>query len=153
MWSSIAFAAEVLWKQGLDLYSEQDNRLLALGEYFARRNTEGSIGFIPFGTTDWYYLTDPPGVWDGGRWGLTLLHGAYMVRKKLNSAYITKRLTDIPRRFDPVYTWFYKSEDNSTAVVPPQTQIVPEPGKVGTGGLTDLDVGTASPAGSNSGSS
>jgi fibronectin type 3 domain-containing protein/regulation of enolase protein 1 (concanavalin A-like superfamily) len=150
MWSSIAFAAEVLWKQGLDLYSEQDNRLLALGEYFARRNTEGSIGFIPFGTTDWYYLTDPPGVWDGGRWGLTLLHGAYIVRKGLNPAYISKRLTDIPRRLDPVYTWFYKSEDNSTAVVPPQTQMVPDPGKVGTGGLTDLDVGTASPAGSSS---
>lgn len=150
MWSSIAFAAEVLWKQGLDLYSEQDNRLLALGEYFARRNTEGAIGFIPFGTTDWYYLTDPPGTWDGGRWGLTLVHGAYNVRKKLNTPYISRRLTDIPRRFDPVYTWFYKSEDNSTAVVPPQTQIVPEPGKVGTGGLTDLDIGTTSPAGSSS---
>lgn len=150
MWSSIAFAAEVLWKQGLDLYSELDNRLLALGEYFARRNDEGSIGFIPFGTTDWYYLTDPPGVWDGGRWGLTLLHGAYIVRNKLQSAYISKRLTDIPRRFDPVYTWFYKSGDNSTAVVPPQTEFVPEPGKVGTGGLTDLDIGTSSPAGSSS---
>jgi regulation of enolase protein 1 (concanavalin A-like superfamily) len=150
MWSSIAFAAEVFWKQGLDLYSEQDNRLLALAEYFARRNTEGSIGFIPYGTTDAYYLTDPPGTWDGGRWGLTLAYGAYNVRKKLNIPYISRRLTDIPRRLDPVYTWFYKSEDNSTAVVPPQTQIVPEPGKVGTGGLTDLDVGTASPAGSSS---
>ncbi len=150
MWSSLAFAAEVFWKQGLDLYSELDNRLLALGEYFARRNAEGSIGFIPYGTTDWYYLTDPPGVWDGGRWGLTLVHGAYSVRKKLNTPYISRRLTEIPRRFDPVYTWFYKSEDNSTAVVPPQTQIVPEPGKVGTGGLTDLDIGTSSPAGSSS---
>jgi len=150
MWSSIAFAAEVLWKQGLDMYSELDNRLLALGEYFGRRNTGESIGFIPYGTTDWYYLTDPPGTWDGGRWGLTLVHGAYNVRQKLNTPYISRRLTDIPRRFDPVYTWFYKSEDNSTAVVPAQTQIVPEPGKVGTGGLTDLDVGTASPAGSSS---
>ena len=150
MWSSIAFAAEVLWKQGLDMYSELDNRLLALGEYFARRNSEGSIGFIPYGTTDWYYLTDPPGTWDGGRWGLTLVHGAYNVRQKLNTPYISRRLTDIPRRFDPVYTWFYKSEDNSTAVVPAQTEIVPEPGKVGTGGLTDLDIGTASPAGSSS---
>ncbi|MFC0771629.1 RICIN domain-containing protein [Terrimonas alba] len=150
MWSSIAFAAEVLWKQGLDMYSELDNRLLALGEYFARRNSEGSIGFIPYGTTDWYYLTDPPGTWDGGRWGLTLVHGAYNVRQKLNTPYISRRLTEIPRRFDPVYTWFYKSEDNSTAVVPAQTQILPEPGKVGTGGLTDLDVGTTSPAGSSS---
>lgn len=150
MWSSLAFAAEVLWKQGLDMYSELDNRLLALAEYFARRNTGESIGFIPFGTTDWYYLTDPPGTWDGGRWGLTLAYGAYNVRKKLNTPYISRRLTDIPRRLDPVYTWFYKSEDNSTAVVPAQTQFVPEPGKVGTGGLTDLDIGTTSPAGSSS---
>lgn len=147
MWSSLAFAAEVLWKQGLDLYSELDNRLLATGEYFARKNAGEPIGFVPFGPTDWYYLTDETGVWDGGRWGLTLLHGAYTVRKNIASPYVTKRLTDIPRRFDPVYTWFYKSEDNSTAVVPPQTQVVPDPGKVGAGGLTDLDVGAASPAG------
>jgi regulation of enolase protein 1 (concanavalin A-like superfamily) len=150
MWSNLTFAAEVLWKQGLDLYSELDNRLLATAEFFSRKNAGDAIGYIPFGTTDWYYLTDQTGLWDGGRWGLTLAHGAYIVRKKLHSAYISKRLTDIPRRFDPVYTWFYKSEDNSTAVVPPQTQIVPEPGKVGTSGLTDLDVGTASPAGSSS---
>lgn len=150
MWGNLAFAAEVLWKQGLDLYSELDNRLLATAEFFSRKNAGEPIGYIPFGTTDWYYLTDETGVWDGGRWGLTLVHGAYIVRKKLSSAYVSKRLTDIPRRFDPVYTWFYKSEDNSTAVVPPQTEIVPAPEKVGTGGLTDLDVGTASPAGSSS---
>ncbi|WP_325638103.1 LamG-like jellyroll fold domain-containing protein [Chitinophaga sp.] len=150
MWSSLAFAAEVLWKQGLDLYSELDNRLLATGEYFSRKNAGEPIGFVPYGPTDWYYLTDQTGIWDGGRWGLTLLHGAYMVRKNLSSPYISKRLIDIPRRFDPVYTWFYKSEDNSTATVPPQTEIVPSPGKVGTGGLTDLDVGAASPPGSSS---
>ncbi|MBO9729802.1 MAG: RICIN domain-containing protein [Chitinophaga sp.] len=150
MWGNLAFAAEVMWKQGLDLYSELDNRLLATGEYFARKNTGDSLGYIPYGTTDAHYLTDVSGVWDGGRWGLTLIHGAYMVRKNLHSDYVTKRLTDIPRRFDPIYTWFYKSEDHSTAVVPPQTEIVPAPGKVGTGGLTDLDIGSASPSGSSS---
>jgi fibronectin type 3 domain-containing protein len=150
MWGNLAFAAEVLWKEGIDLYSELDNRLLATAEYFARKNLGEPIGFIPFGPTDAYYLTDITGTWTGGRWGLTLVHGAYIVRKKMNSAYVTKELTDIPRRLDPVYTWFYKSEDNSTAVVPPQTQFVPEPTKVGTGGLTDLDIGVASPTGSSS---
>lgn len=149
MWSSLAFAAEVLWKQGLDLYSELENRLLASGEYFSRKNTGDPIGFIPYGPTDAYYLTDITNVWDGGRWGLTLLHGAYMVRKNISSTYVTQRLIDIPRRFDPVYTWFYKSEDNSTAVAPPQTEILPEAGKVGTGGLTDLDIGSGFPAGSS----
>lgn len=150
MWGSLAFAAEVLWKQGLDLYSELDNRLLATGEFFARKNAGDPIGYIPYGTTDAHYLTDANGVWDGGRWGLTLVHGAYLVRKNLNSTYVSKRLTDIPRRFDPVYTWYYKSEDHSTAVAPPHTEIIPEPGKVGTGGLTDLDIGAVSPSGSSS---
>ncbi|QNR86832.1 RICIN domain-containing protein [Pedobacter riviphilus] len=149
MWSGMAFTAEVFWKQGIDLYSELDNRLLALGEYFAKTNTGKTIGFVPFGTTDWYYFNAAPYGWDGGRWGLTLLQSAYKVRKNIPTPYITKRLNTIPGRFDPVYTWFYKSEDNSTATVPAQTQTVPPPTKVGTGGLTDLDIGTASPAGSS----
>ncbi len=150
MWSGMAFTAEVFWKQGIDLYSELDNRLLALGEYFAKTNEGEAVGFIPFGTTDWHYFNAAPCCWDGGRWGLTLLHSAYNVRKKLSTPYISKRLSNIPGRFDPVYTWFYKSEDNSTATIPAQTQIVPDPGKVGTGGLTSLDIGAASPAGSSS---
>jgi len=150
MWSGMAFTAEVLWKQGIDLFSELDNRLLALGEYFAKTNTGEPVGFVPFGTTDWYYFNAAPCCWDGGRWGLTLLHGAYKVRKNMSTPYISKRLTDIPGRFHPVYTWFYKSSDNSTATVPAQTHTVPSPGKVGTGGLTSLDIGTASPAGSSS---
>ncbi|WP_426324574.1 cellulose binding domain-containing protein [Pedobacter sp. R-06] len=150
MWSGMAFTAEVFWKQGIDLYSELDNRLLYLGEYFAKTNTGKPIGFVPFGTTDWYYLTAAPYGWDGGRWGLTLLHGAYNVRKGLGTPYVSKRLNTIPGRFDLVNTWFYKSEDNSTAAVPPQTEIVPPAGKVGTGGLTSLDIGTASPSGSSS---
>ena len=150
MWSGMAFTAEVFWKQGIDLYSELDNRLLALGEYFAKTNTGEPVGFVPFGTTDWYYFTAAPYGWDGGRWGMTLLHGAYKVRKNMSTPYISRRLTDIPGRFHPVYTWFYKSEDNSTATIPAQTQIVPSPTKVGTGGLTSLDIGAASPAGSSS---
>ncbi|MBB6237949.1 regulation of enolase protein 1 (concanavalin A-like superfamily) [Pedobacter sp. AK013] len=149
MWSGMAFTAEVFWKQGIDLYSELDNRLLVLGEYFAKTNTGKPIGFVPFGTTDWYYFNAAPYGWDGGRWGLTLLQSAYNLRKNIPTPYITKRLNAIPRRFDPVYTWFYKSEDNSTATVPAQTQIVPSATKVGTGGLTDLDIGSASPAGSS----
>ncbi|SHM49978.1 Por secretion system C-terminal sorting domain-containing protein [Chitinophaga jiangningensis] len=150
MWGNLAFAAEVLYKQGLDLYAELDNRLLATGEYFARKNDGLPLGYIPYGTTDAHYLTDESGVWDGGRWGLTFIHGAYLVRKSMSSAIVSKRLTDIPRRFDPVYTWYYKSADPATAAVPPQTEIVPAPGKVGTGGLTDLDVGATAVAGSSS---
>ncbi len=149
-WNNLAFTAEVLYKQGIDIYSELEDRIMANAEYFARKNLGLPIGFVPFGTIDAYYLNDVTMPWDMGRFGPTLAHGAYVVRKKQSSVYLTKLLNAIPRRFDPVITWFYKSEDNSTATVPPQTEIVPEPTKVGTGGLTSLDIGTASPAGSSS---
>jgi len=35
---SLAMLAEALWKQGIDIYSDLDNRLLSDGEYFARIN-------------------------------------------------------------------------------------------------------------------
>ncbi|MCU7550226.1 RICIN domain-containing protein [Chitinophagaceae bacterium LB-8] len=149
-WNNLAFTAEVLYKQGIDIYSDLEDRIMANAEYFARKNLSLPIGFVPFGTIDAYYLTDITNPWDMGRFGPTLAHGAYVVRKKQSSVYLNKLLNAIPRRFDPVITWFYKSEDNSTATVPPQTEIVPEPTKVGTGGLTSLDIGTASPAGSSS---
>ena len=35
---SLAMLAEALWNQGIDIYSDYDNRLLTAGEYFARVN-------------------------------------------------------------------------------------------------------------------
>ncbi|HEX6427707.1 MAG TPA: LamG-like jellyroll fold domain-containing protein, partial [Niastella sp.] len=149
-WNNLAFVAEVLYKQGIDIYSDLEDRILANAEYFSRKNLSIPIPFVPFGTIDAYYLNDVTVPWDMGRFGPTLAHGAYVVRKKQSSVYLNKLLNAIPRRFDPVITWFYKSEDNSTATVPPQTETVPVPTKVGAGGLTSLDIGTASPAGSSS---
>jgi len=149
-WNNLAFTAEVLYKQGIDIYSDLEDRIMANAEYFSRKNLGLPIGYMPFGTTDWYYLTDQTLPWDQGRFGPTLAHGAYIVRKKQSSAYLTDLLNNTPRRLDPIITWFYKSEDNSTATAPPQAEIVPSPQKVGTGGLTDLDIGGASPAGSSS---
>ena len=149
-WNNLAFAAEVLYKQGIDIYSDLEDRIMANAEYFSRKNLGLPMVYIPYGTTDFYYLNDLTTPWDQGRLGPTLAYGAYVVRKKQSSVYLTKLLNTISRRFDPVYTWFYKSEDNSTATVPAQTQIVPEPTKVGTGGLTSLDIGSVSAAGSSS---
>jgi len=149
-WNNLAFTAEVLYKQGIDIYSDLEDRIMANAEYFSRKNLNIPIPFIPYGTIDAYYLNDVTTPWDQGRFGPILAHGAYVVRKKQSSVYLNKLLDNIARRFDPAITWFYKSEDNSTATVPPQTEIVPIPTKVGTGGLTSLDIGTASPAGSSS---
>jgi len=148
--NNLAFVAEVLYKQGIDIYSDLEDRIMANAEYFSRKNLSLSIPYVPFGTIDAYYLNDVTTPWDMGRFGPTIAHGAYIVRKKQSSVYLNKLLNAIPRRFDPVITWFYKSEDNSTATVPTQTEIVPGPTKVGTGGLTSVDIGTVSAAGSSS---
>jgi len=148
--NNLAFTAEVLYKQGIDIYSDLEDRIMANAEYFARKNIGLPIPYVPYGTIDAYYLNDVTTPWDQGRFGTTLAHGAYVIRKNQSSAYLTKLLNTTPRRLDPVSTWFYKSADNSTATVPPQTETVPVPTKVGTGGLTSLDIGATSPAGSSS---
>ena len=56
---SLTMLAEALWKQGIDIYSDYDNRLLAAGEYYARVNDLSvATPFLPFGTTDAYYTHD-----------------------------------------------------------------------------------------------
>jgi len=149
-WNNLAFTAEVLYKQGIDIYSELEDRIMANAEYFARKNLSLPTPYVPYGTIDAYYLNDVTVPWDMGRFGPTLAHGAYVVRKNQSSVYLNKLLNTIQRRFDPVITWFYKSADNSTATVPAQTETVPVPTKVGAGGLTSLDIGATSPAGSSS---
>ena len=58
---SLTMLAEALWTQGIDIYSDFDNRLLAAGEYFARVNELAPTPALPFGTTDRYYLTEVTG--------------------------------------------------------------------------------------------
>jgi hypothetical protein len=55
---SLTMLAEALWSQGIDIYSDFDNRLLAAGEYFARVNELVPTTALPFGTTDRYYTSD-----------------------------------------------------------------------------------------------
>jgi hypothetical protein len=53
-----AFISECAWKQGIDLYSELDNRLLAWGEYYARNTLVLDNPFVPFGTIDATYYAN-----------------------------------------------------------------------------------------------
>jgi len=147
MFSALAFTAEVLWKLGIDVYSELNNRLLATGEYFSRKNEGVAQGYTTFGTTDFLYFTDSTPTWNNGRWGLSLLHGAYVVRKGLSSPYLSRRFMNVPGLVNARDTWFYKSSDNSTATVPALNYTKPTSSLVGTG-LTNIDIGVATPAGS-----
>jgi len=144
-WLSLAFVAEVMWKQGIDIYSYLDNRLAAVGEYFARKNLGLGVSFVPFGTTDWLYNSDGTVAWNGGERGTLLLHGAYVVRKGMQLPFVDKfrnTVTGVYSNF-----MFYKTSDNSTATAPAPISF-PSATLTGTG-LTNTDIGGATPAGSS----
>jgi hypothetical protein len=147
---SLVMLAEALWKQGIDVYSDFDNRLLAAGEYFARVNELEPTPFLPFGTTDAYYIADNTNRgWNGAGGGnivLNQIHGAYVVRKGMQAPYIAQRRLWMP--VDNSSFMFLKDVDTSTATPPPALSL-PATASI-TSGLTDVDIGGATPAGSAS---
>ncbi|WP_050027587.1 RICIN domain-containing protein [Verrucomicrobium sp. BvORR034] len=141
---SLSMLAEALWKQGIDVYSDYNNRLLAAGEYFARVNDLGPTPSLPFGTTDAYYVGDYTNRgWGGGNIALNLIHGAYAVRKGLPAPYIALRRLEMPVDGDSFM--FHKVGDTSVAA-PAAALPIPATTSI-TSGLTDLDIGGASPVG------
>ena len=144
---SLAMLAEALWKQGIDLYAEQDNRLLAVGEFFGRVNLQVSTPALPFGTTDAYYTADVTNRgWDHGRMALNLIHGAYVVRKRLQAPYVEMRRQQLP--IDGESFMFEKVDDRSSAL-PLAALSFPSTVSV-TRGMHDVDLGGTAPAGSSS---
>jgi hypothetical protein len=141
---SLAMLAEALWKQGIDIYSDYDNRLLAAGEYFARMNQDVPTPSIPFGTTDAYHTINETGHGGpGGNVALNLIYNAYVVRKGLQAPYITLRRPRMP--VDGGSFMFLKESDKSqaTQMVPPP---IPTTASV-TSGLANIDLGGAMPGG------
>jgi len=143
-WGGLAFVAEVFWKQGIDIHSYLDNRLLAVGEFYARKNLGVNLPYITFGTTDYLYLTDETVVWDGGQMAANLIHGAYAVRKGLDMPYTILRRKGLSVGSNSFM--FCKSADNSTAI-PAADPVLPTVALIGSG-LTNLDIGDALPVGS-----
>jgi hypothetical protein len=144
---SLAMLAEALWKQGIDIYSDLDDRLLADGEYFARINELVPTPFLPFGTTDAYYLADDTNHgWGGGNVALNLIYGAYVVRKGLQAPFIALRRSKLP--VDGNSFMFLKESDASVAA-PAAALSLPATASI-TAGFSDVDIGDAKPAGSAS---
>jgi hypothetical protein len=141
---SLVMLAEALWKQGIDIYSDYDNRLLAAGEYFARVNSLAPTPFLPFGTTDAYYISDGTNRgWGGGNVALNLIHGAYVVRKGLPAPYTDRRRQVM--RVDGGSFMFIKEVDRSVAT-PVLPAPIPATASI-TSGFSDAEIGGASPAG------
>jgi len=144
---SLTMLAEALWSQGIDIYSDFDDRLLAAGEYFARVNELVPTTALPFGTTDRYYTSDVTNRgWrgaNGGSVALTQLYGAYVLRKGLQAPFIAQRRLWMP--VDGTSFMFLKDSDTSTATPPPALPI-PSTTSI-TSGFSSADIGGASPAG------
>lgn len=141
-----AFIAEILWKQGIDVYSERDNRLLAMGEYYARFNLAVNTPFVPMGTTDEYYLSiwDTPG-FPGEARAFNILKSHYVLRKGMSAPYMEKKLAAQPTNADAFMC--LKPADDGTTATPPAPITWPSVAPVGTG-LSNTDIGTPAAAGS-----
>jgi hypothetical protein len=141
---SLAMLAEALWKQGIDVYSDLDNRLLVDGEYFARINDLVPTPFLPFGTTDAYYVADDTNRgWGGGNVALNLIYGAYVVRNGLQAPYISQRRLELP--VDGSSFMFLKESDTSVAV-PAAALSFPATASI-TSGFSNVELGNTTPAG------
>lgn len=110
------FVAEVAWKQGIDLYSELDNRLLACGEYYARTNLTTGTPFVPFGTIDYHYFApsgDTGNSWTGNRSAFYLLQNAYRNRRGFATPWMDRKMEEQPVDSQ---SWMYaKTADATTA--------------------------------------
>jgi hypothetical protein len=142
---SLTVLAEALWKQGIDIYSDYNNRLLAAGEYYARVNDLSvATPFLPFGTTDQYYQNDVTnrGFHAGN-------HGVQHPPQRLcrpqrhpGSQYGT----ETPGDAGGGSFMFFKDADLSTAAPAPALAI---PGTTSiTSGFSEAEIGDASPVGS-----
>lgn len=137
---ALMWSAEVAWKQGVDLYAELDNRLLAIGELYDRFNIDTTgLQFIPYGGYSAYYT----------RWGIAggirrqaafhnLIQGAYTLRKGLPAPYSAQMRSLVGEGIGTFL--FLKSADTSTAsplppLVYPATETV--------AGLSGINIGNA----------
>lgn len=114
---SAAFLSEVAWKQGIDLYSELDNRLLACGEYYARNTFLLDNPFVPFGPIDFNYFANNAGAYTANRGAFFLLQNAYKNRLRLPTPWIDHKMLE--QGIDGGNFMYAKAADFSTATPPP----------------------------------
>jgi regulation of enolase protein 1 (concanavalin A-like superfamily) len=138
---SAAFVAECAWKQGIDLYGDLDNRLLAAGEYYVRNTFYTDNPFVPYGTVDYTYYTNPNVVgYAGDRAAFYLLQNAYRNRKGIPTPWIDLKLQQESANNN---NWLYaRTADFSTAT--PQAAIVRPAVSVASSGLTLTTLGSNS---------
>lgn len=118
MLDGLAFVSECVWKQGVDLYGEMDNRLLACGEYYARNAFTTDNPYVPYGSIDWSWMFNAPGPATGNRAAFYLLQNAYKNRKNLPTPWLDRALEEPAVGGSFMYA---KTADTTTATLSPVT--------------------------------
>ena len=111
---STTLICELAWKQGVDLYTMLDSRMLAAGEWYAAQNLGISSDFVSHGNTDGIYATPCDGGWAHGRRAMTWLTTAYRFRLRRRTPWMdVKRVVS----YEDADCWCcYLPADRSKAV-------------------------------------
>ncbi|WP_217576575.1 alginate lyase family protein [Streptomyces sp. GbtcB7] len=149
-WMHLAAVAETAWKQGVDLYSAQNSRLLTAAEYYSRFNLGENPAYVRFGSG--YGLYKRISADDGGERitppaeGLDLIYNAYVVRKGLRAPYTTRLRAKAMESYNSMV--YRRSADTSKATAPAAAWTAPAASTSVTK-LTGRDIGTVGAAGAN----
>lgn len=142
---ALIWDAEVAWKQGVDLFAEMDNRLLAVAELYNHYAIDPTgLSYIPFGGYSAYYTNW--GIPTGARRQApynNITKAAYSLRKGIATPYTDQMRVLVGEGAGSFL--FYKSADTSTAIAPAPI-VYPATEAVNT--LTNVNVGAAGITGS-----
>lgn len=148
---NVVWPAEICWKQGVDIYTYLDNRILATTEYYGRYNLPGPAQpHQYFGATYSSYMYAVPG---GGprssgqnRMVFNIVQGAYATRLGIMAPWTTLYRND--QNESPDSFLYRKAVDSSVATNRPAASF-PATASLTTG-LTSADLNGNTPGGSTS---
>lgn len=154
--AALAWGAEVAYKQGVDMFAELDNRVLAIGELYHKYAFDGAtMTYIPLGGYASYWTGW--GIQPGARTGdmTNLIYSAYAVRKGIPTPNTDRMRAALMQPGATNYSpaggnfLYLKSSDTSTAVKLPQVYY-PADHVQPVSNLTSIDIGNPGLAGSAS---
>jgi gliding motility-associated-like protein len=147
---ALGWSAEVAWKQGVDLFSEFDNRLLKISELYSQysQSPAGTLSFVPYGAYASYWTNwgIPPGYVHRHPFN-NIIKGAYALRKGIPTPY-TEQIRALAGE-DGFSFLYLKSADTSHAT--PLTPVVyPADLAQPVSNLSNIDIGSTGLTGSAS---
>ena len=144
---ALGWSAEVAWNQGVDLFAEFDNRLLAMAELYHRysQSPAGTITFIPFGGYSAYYTNwgIPTGIRRHSPFN-NIIENAYARRKGIPTPYTTQMRNLVGENG---WSFLYLKSSDSTQATPLTPIVYPADNALGVNSMSNIDIGNPGIAG------